>query len=55
MSLAPDPAHSAGSDLLVVGNNGSGLRIFAAQDHVTASLAAEYEAGTFERGLDFSS
>jgi hypothetical protein len=50
--VGDDAAERAGSDLLVVGNNGPGVRLVAAQDHVAAGLTPEYEAGTLEDGTD---
>jgi len=37
----------------MVGNNGSGVGLIAAKDHVAAALAAENEPGAFKGGADF--
>jgi hypothetical protein len=49
-----DAAESAGADLLVIGNDGAGERLIAAQDDMTASLATEDEAGSLQGGADFA-
>lgn len=47
--VGDDPAERA--DLLVVGNDDSGVRPVAAEDHVAAGLAAEDEPGALKGGL----
>ena len=39
-------------DLLVVGNDGPGVRLVAAEDHVAAGLAAEDKSGALQGGTD---
>jgi hypothetical protein len=52
--IGDDAAERTGSDLLVVGNNGPGVRLVAAEDHVAAGLAAEDEPGVLKGGTDFN-
>src|ERR1017187_2805158 len=47
-SVGNDAAECTGTDLLVVGNNGAGVRVFASEGHVTPALAAEHEADAFQ-------
>jgi len=42
-------------DLLVIGNDDSGIRIVTAKNHVAAALAAKEESGTFQGTSHFSS
>lgn len=46
--VGDDATECAGSDLPVVGNDDSGMRRVAPQDHVTAGLPAKHEARTFQ-------
>ncbi len=48
-----DAAERAGSEPLVLGNDGPGVRLVAAEDHVAAGLAAEDESRALEGGADF--
>jgi hypothetical protein len=48
--VADDAAEGTGPDLLVVGNDDSGVWHVAPQNHVTARLPAEYEARPFQGG-----
>jgi hypothetical protein len=52
--VGDDAAERAGSEPLVVGNNGPGGRLVAAEDHVATGLAAEYEPGALKGGTDFN-
>jgi hypothetical protein len=45
-----DAAQGAGSEPLMVGNNGSGVRYVAAEYHVASGLAAKDEPGALEGG-----
>jgi hypothetical protein len=47
-------AEGAGADLFVVGDDDAGKRRIAAQDHVTAALAAEDESGSFQGSSHFT-
>ena len=49
-SVGDDPAERAGPDLLVVGNDDSGVRRVAPENHMTTRLSAEHEARTFQGG-----
>ncbi len=53
-SVGDDAAKGSGADLFVIGDNGAGVRFVPAQNHVTAGLAAEHEAGAFQGGADFT-
>ena len=48
--VGDDATECAGSDLPVVGNDDSGMRCVAPQDHVTARLPPEHEARQFQGG-----
>ncbi len=49
---APEGAET---DLPVVGNHNTRVRVVAAKDHMAARLAAELEAGAFESRADLAS
>jgi hypothetical protein len=49
-----DATESAGSNLLVVGNNGSRVRLMAAKHHVASGLSAKNEAGALQGGANFT-
>jgi hypothetical protein len=52
--VGDDAPERSGSDLLVVGDDGPGVRLVAAQDHVASGLAAEHKASAFKCGAHFS-
>jgi hypothetical protein len=49
-----DAAKRSGSHLLVVGNNGAGIGLVTAKDHVASGLAAEHKARALQRGTHFT-
>jgi hypothetical protein len=51
--VCDDAAERAGSQLLVVWDDGPGVRSVAAKDHVAAGLAAENESGALKGCADF--
>jgi hypothetical protein len=50
--VGDDPAQCTGPNLVMIWNNHSAARRVATQDRVTASLAAEDEAGPFQGGTN---
>jgi hypothetical protein len=52
--VGDDAAEGARSDLLVVGYDDPGMRLFAAENHVAATLAAKHEACPFQGGPHLS-
>jgi hypothetical protein len=50
--VGDDSSERAGSNLPVVGDDGAGVRLVAAEDHVAAALAAEAKSGALEGGTD---
>jgi hypothetical protein len=52
--VGDDATERAGSELLVVGNNGPRVRLVAAKHYVAAGLAAEDEPGALQGSADFT-
>jgi hypothetical protein len=52
--IGNDPTERAGSDLLMVGDNGPCVRLVAAKHHVAAGLAAEDKPRAFQGSADFT-
>ena len=53
-SVSDDAAERAGTNLPVIGNNHSRVRVVATKHHVAASLASEDEPGALQRNANFT-
>jgi len=51
--VGDDAAERAGSQLLMVRDDGPGVRLATAQDHMAAGLAAEDEPRALKSSVDF--
>ena len=53
-SVSDDAAERAGTNLPVIGNNHSRVRLVSAKHHVAASLTSEDEPGVLQRSANFT-
>jgi hypothetical protein len=52
--IGNDPAKGSGAHLFVIGDDGSGVRLVAAKDHVASRLPTENKSGAFQGSANLS-